>query len=78
MKMEFPWKLSDKVHPHTYTLISMINCPDNPASPEIEEKLCRNVSKECLRRKGILLKRYIQKYYSVKEKIYRQTTKYKY
>ena len=39
----------------------MINRPDNSASPEIEEKLCRNVSKKCLRRKGILSKRYIKK-----------------
>ena len=38
-------KLSDKIYPHTYTLISMINCPDNPTSPEIGEKLCHNVSK---------------------------------
>ena len=78
MKMKLSRKLSDKVHPHAHTVISMINRPDNPASREIEEKLCRNVSKKCLCRKGILSKRYIKKYCSMQENIYGQTIKYKY
>ena len=72
MKMTLLRKFFDKVHTHTQTVISMINRPDNPASREIEEKLCRNVLKKCLCRKGILSKRYVykKKYCSMKENIY--------